>query len=158
MKIDYERFLRDNLVKRQAPDFKQIAAQLKRAIKDLKTAESVLTVDPTWAFAITYHAMVRASRALMYARGYLPTAKRSHKTIIDFTRLILGDEYDSLLRRFNRMRRQRHDFIYDSINSITPDEVKSAIETADKLIKEICNLVTGENPQKDLFLYGQTDK
>lgn len=151
MKVNYERFIRDNLVKRQKPDFKQIAAQLKRANKDIKTAEAVMMVDLTWAFTITYHAMIRAGKALMFAEGYLPTAKRSHKTIIEFTKLILGDEYDNLISRFNRMRRQRHNFIYDSINNITLHEVKSSIETAKKLLTEIINLVIKENPQKELF-------
>lgn len=149
--MSYERFLRDNLVKKQKPDFKQIAAQLKRANRDIETAEAVMLVDLTWAYTITYHAMIRASRALMFAKGYLPTAKRTHKTIIEFTKLLMGDEYDNLIRRFNRMRRQRHDFIYDSINDITNQEVKSSIETAKKLIKEITNLVAKENPQKELF-------
>jgi len=151
MKVNYERFLRDNLVKKQRPDFKQITAQLKRANKDIKTAEKVMLVDLTWAFTITYHAMIRSSKALMFAKGYLPTAKRSHKTIIEFTKLILGDEYDNLISCFNRMRRQRHNFIYDSINNITLHEVKSSIETARKLLTEIINLVTKENSQKELF-------
>lgn len=152
MKVNFDRFLKDNFVKRAKPDFKQIVVQLKRANKDLKTAESVLIVDPTWAFAITYHAMIRASKALMFAKGYLPTVKRSHKTIVEFTRLILGDEYGNLIRRFNRMRRKRHDFIYDSVNDITTNEVKSSIETAKKLISEINNIIIKERPQEDLFL------
>jgi uncharacterized protein (UPF0332 family) len=150
--MSYEKFIKRNLIKRQRPDFKQITTQLKRANKDLKTAESVLTVDLTWAFAITYHAMVRASKALMFAKGYLPTALRSHKTIIEFTKLILGNEYEDLVRRFNRMRRKRHDFIYDSVNNITTNEVRSAIKTVKKLINQINNLIIREHPQKDLFI------
>ena len=88
----------------------------------------------------------------MYVKGYLPTAKRSHKTIIEFMRLILGDEYANLIARFNRMRRRRHDFIYDSVNNITTNEVKSAIRTAKKLIDEINKIIIKEHPQKDLFL------
>jgi len=149
--MNYEKFLKDNLVKKQKPDFEQIKYQLKRANKDLKTAESVLSIDLTWAFAIAYHAMIRASKALMYSKGYLPTAKKSHKTIVEFTKLILGDEYDNLIARFNRMRRQRHDFIYESKNFITIHEAKSSIETAKRLIEEIVALVTKENPEKDLF-------
>lgn len=152
MKVNFDRFLKDNFVKRAKPDFKQIVVQLKRANKDLKTAESVLMVDPTWAFAITYHAMIRASKALMFAKGYLPTVKRSHKTIVEFARLILGDEYGNLIGRFNRMRRKRHDFIYDSVNDITTNEVKSSIETAEKLISEINNIIIKEHPQENLFL------
>lgn len=149
--MSYEKFLRDKLIKRQTPDFKQIEYQLKRAQKDLKTAESNLTIDLTWAFAIAYHAMIRASKALMYSKGYLPTAKRSHKTIVEFAKLSLSSEYENLIGRFNRMRRQRHDFIYGSKNHITSHEAKLSIDTAKKLIEEIVTLIRAENPEKDLF-------
>jgi uncharacterized protein (UPF0332 family) len=149
--MSYVKFLRDKLIKRQAPDFKQIEYQLKRAQKDLKTAESNLTIDLTWAFAIAYHAMMRASKALMYSRRYLPTAKRSHKTIVEFAKLSLSSEYENLISRFNRMRRQRHDFIYDSKNHITSHEAKLSIETAKKLIEEIITLIKEESPEKELF-------
>ena len=95
--------------------------------------------------------MMRASKALMYFKGYLPTAKKSHKTIVEFTKLIIGKEYENLINRFNRMRRQRHDFIYDSKNHITFHEAKLSIETAKKLIEEIITLVKKENPEKDSF-------
>ena len=149
--MSYEKFLRDKLIKKQNPDFKQIEYQLKRAQKDLKTAESNLSIDLTWAFAIAYHAMMRASKALMYSKGYLPTAKRAHKTIVEFVKLSLSSEYENLIGRFNRMRRQRHDFIYDSKNHITSHEAKLSIETAKKLIEEIVILIKAENPEKDLF-------
>ena len=149
--MSYEKFLRDRLIKRQKPDFKQISYQLQRALKDLKTAEANLKIDLTWSLAIAYHAMIRAGRALMYSKGYLPTTKRAHKTIVEFTKLILGHEYDTLVSRFNRLRRKRHDFIYDSKNHITESEAKSSLETATKLINKIVDLVRKENPEKDFF-------
>ena len=87
----------------------------------------------------------------MFSKGYLPTAKNSHKTIVEFTKLILGDEYHSLISRFNRMRRRRHDFIYDSNNHITSHEAGSSLEAAKKLINKIITLVRQESPQKELF-------
>jgi len=149
--MNYERFLRDKLVKRQKPDFKQIPHQLQRSLKDLKTAEATLKIDLTWSLMIAYHAMIRAGRALMYSKGYLPTTKRSHKTIVEFTKLILGNEYHVLVSKFNRIRRKRHDFIYDSKNHITYSEAKSSLETSKKLIKQIILIVKKEMPQKDLF-------
>jgi uncharacterized protein (UPF0332 family) len=149
--MTYERFLRNNLIKRQKPDFKQISLQLQRALKDLKTAEANLKIDLTWSSTIAYHAMIRAGRALMYSKGYLPTTKRSHKTIIEITKLILSHEYDTLVSRFNRLRRKRHDFIYDSKNHITYSEAKSSLDTARKLISKIVDLVKQENPEKNLF-------
>jgi len=80
--MSYEKFLRDKLIRRQRPDFKQIAHQLERSLKDIKTAEANLKIDRTWSYAIAYHSMIRAGRALMYSKGFLPTAKQSHNTIV----------------------------------------------------------------------------
>ena len=142
--------MKDHLIKKQNPDLDQIKAQLKRARKDLLTAEGVVTIDLTWSFAIAYHAMMRAGRALMFYRGYLPTTKSSHKTVMEFMRLSLGDEYQDLLLRFNRMRRKRHDFIYDSQNQTTISEVKSALRTAKELIEKVAALVA-EDKSGSLF-------
>ena len=149
--MSFERLVRENLVKKQQPDFNQIASQLRRAQKDLKTAKSVLAADPIWAFAISYHAMLRAGRALMFSKGCLPTANQSHKTIVEFTKDVLGADFANVVSRFSRMRRQRHNFIYDSQNHITISEAKAAIETAEKLVDRIIGLVKKDNPQKELF-------
>jgi uncharacterized protein (UPF0332 family) len=149
--MPYEKFLKDNLIKKQAPDFNQIADQLKRSGKDLKIAQQMLEVDSIWAFTIAYQAMIRAGKALMYSRGYLPTAKQSHKTVVEFTGTILGKEYAVLISRFNRMRRRRHEFIYEGINHMTETEARTSIETAKDLIDKIIALVKAVNPEKELF-------
>jgi uncharacterized protein (UPF0332 family) len=149
--MGFDRLIKENLVKKLTPDFSQIAGQLKRAKKDLKTAKSVLREDPTWTFAISYHAMLRAGRALMFSKGYLPTANQSHKTIVEFTKDLLGSDFANVVSRFDRMRRQRHNFIYDSQNHITISEAKTAIETAEKMVEKIIGLVKKSNPQKELF-------
>jgi uncharacterized protein (UPF0332 family) len=149
--MHYERFLRDKLIKRQTPDFRQIGKQLQRSLKDLKTSEANLKIDLTWSLAIAYHAMIRAGRALMYSKGYLPTTKRSHKTIIEFTKLLLGHEYYVLVGKFNRLRRKRHDFIYESENHVTHSEAESCLETAKNLVERIITLVKKENPERELF-------
>lgn len=117
---------------------------MKRAEKDLLTAEATATIDLTWSFAIAYHAMIRAGRALMFSRGYLPTTKNTHKTIIEFTGFVLGDKYQDLMLRFDRMRRKRHDFIYDSQNHTTVSEAKLAIKTAKEFIDKIVCFVDEE--------------
>ena len=149
--MNYEKFLRDKSIKKQAPDFRQIDKQLQRSLKDLRTSEANLKIDLTWSLTIAYHAMIRAGRALMYSKGYLPTAKRTHKTIIEFTKLLLGSEYYVLVSKFNRLRRKRHDFIYESKNHVTHSEAKSCLDTAKTLIDKIIILVEKDNPQKDLF-------
>jgi uncharacterized protein (UPF0332 family) len=146
MKISYEKFIKNKLIKKIRPDLKQAGIQIKRARKDLQTAEKVMASDRTSSFTITYHAMIRAGKALLYAHGYLPTATRSHKTVVDFTGVVLGDECDDLFRRFNRMRRRRHDFIYDALNNVSESELKSSIKTAKMFIEKVVQLVVEIHP------------
>lgn len=121
--MSIERMLKDNLIKKQEPDFKQIEKQIKRCEKDIETAKMNMKVDSVWAITIAYHSMIRAGRALMYSKGYLPTPKDTHKTIVDFTGMVFGQKYNTLLSKFNRLRKQRHNFIYESENGVPVDEV-----------------------------------
>ena len=139
--MNYEQFVKDNLAKKVSPDLAQIKHQLERAVQDLVTAQANLRIDATWALTIAYHAMIRAGRALMYAEGYLPTVNQTHKTIVEFTKIRLGDNFHELVAKFNRLRRRRHHFIYDSENHVNVEEAQSALETARKLIDKIKMLV-----------------
>ncbi len=149
--MNFEGLLRENLVKKQTPDFKQIVRQILRAEKDIGTAEATIKTDATWPVTIAYHAVIRAGRALMYLTGYLPTAKFTHKIIVDFTRDALGRGFDALASRFERLRKRRHDFIYESKNYVTAEEAAGAIETAKKLLDEIKRLIKVSNPQAGMF-------
>jgi len=139
--MSYESFIRNNLAKKVEPDLEQIFHQLQRALQDLETAKATLTVDTTWALTIAYHAMIRAGRALMFSQGYLPTAQQTHKTIVEFTGMMLGDHYHELIVKFNRLRRRRHHFIYDSENHIELKEAQDALRTAKMLIDQIFSVV-----------------
>lgn len=135
--MNYERYIKNNLIKKVQPDLDQIRHQVKRAEQDLQTARANLKIDVTWALTIAYHAMIRACRALVYAQGYLPTANQSHKTVVELAGMILGKEYDDLVSKLNRLRRRRHNFIYDSQNHVNTEEADAALETAKKLINKI---------------------
>jgi hypothetical protein len=78
---------------------KQIIANLNRAQKDLLTAAANLKIDEAWAYTIAYHAMLRAARALMFAHGYRPKRKGQHKTSVEFSSEILGQDFLHLTSR-----------------------------------------------------------
>ena len=150
--MNLEDLLKNNLIKKVNPDFKQINLQIIRAKKDLETAKSLMAKDLTWALTIIYHSMLRISRAMMYSKGFLPTTKNTHKTIVEFTKYTLGTDFYNLINRFDRLRRQRHNFIYESENNITLSEVNRATELAKELFIKIEEIIVKENPQKNLFL------
>jgi hypothetical protein len=96
--MNYDRFLRNNLIKKVNPNSAQIQHQIKRSEQDLETAQANLSIDTTWSLTIAYHAMIRACRALMYAQGYLPTAQQTHKTLVEFAKVFLGENIRISLR------------------------------------------------------------
>jgi uncharacterized protein (UPF0332 family) len=150
--IDVGEYLRKGLIKKQHPNFKQIAAQIKRAIKDLTTYKLVVGNDPEWAASIAYQAMLRAGRALLFSFGYLPADGQQHKTVVEITGLILGKEYETVVLLFERFRRKRNQFFYDSVDTSNETEAKKSAETAQKLIEAIQKQIKMLNPQIEFDL------
>lgn len=145
--MPFEGYLKKGKLKQQRINFKQIEKQLFRATKDLETARLLLGKDPEWAATIAYQAMLRAGRALLFAKGYLPADGGQHKTVIELTRHLLGKDYTDLVERFERMRRKRNLFFYESDPFGTRTEAENALKAASGLARVIREAIRKENPQ-----------
>ena len=129
------------LIERVEPDPDKVKAALQRTERDLNTAKATLDIDEHWAYTISYHAMLRAGRALMLNFEYRPKGKDQHKTVVEFCSRVLGDEYRISISKFHRMRRKRHKFVYDVEGMISKSEAKDSIESARKLTDGIFGIV-----------------
>jgi len=49
-------------LRKTKPDFRQVRTLLDRSEDDLANAKSNLEIDAEWAYAIAYHAMLRAGK------------------------------------------------------------------------------------------------
>jgi uncharacterized protein (UPF0332 family) len=134
---DFSDYLGQGLVKRRRPSFRQIKKQLERARKDLGTVAFVAEEDPQWAATIAYQAMIRSGRALLFAHGFLPADGGQHKTVVTLTGRILGEKREALVQRFERLRRKRNTFFYDSEESFSQSEVRNALKAAKRLLEII---------------------
>lgn len=143
----FQRYLEKGYLKRQNSDFAQITKQLKRAYEDLITAGRTLEYDPEWAATIAYQAMLRGGRALIFAHGFLPSDGAQHRTVVELTGKVLGDEYASLIRQFNKFRKKRNLFFYDSEDTRNEDEAKRALEISKELLDTIKAYIEKLNPQ-----------
>ena len=143
----FEKYLRKGLLKKQTSNFDQIEKQLQRAAKDLLTAKHVSDKDIQWAATIAYHSMLRAGRALLFANGVLPADGQQHKTVVEITGNLLGQEYELLVQQFERFRRKRNIFFYDSEESVTSTETRRALKTANELLEVIIEKIQTMNPQ-----------
>lgn len=145
--MPFEGYLKKGRLKQQRVNLRQIEKQLFRAAKDLETARLLLAKDPEWAATIAYHAMLRAGRALLFSRGYLPADGGQHLTVVELTHHLLGKEYVDLVDRFERMRRKRNLFFYESDPFGTRTEAENALKAASGLVRVIREIIRKENPQ-----------
>ncbi len=147
--MNWGEYLVKGLVKEQRPNFDQIEQQVIRAQKDLKTFGLVLSSDPEWACTIAYQAMLRMGRALMFSYGYLPTDGQQHRTVVEITGKLLGEKFDLLIQYFDRMRRNRNVFFYDSLDTNNEAQAKKSFEIAGELLKVVKDMIRKRNPQSD---------
>jgi len=138
------------LIRETKVNFKQIYDFLLRSKQDLQTSKSNLSIDEAWSYAIAYHAMLRAGRSLMMSFGYRPLGKDQHATVVRFTSIVFGNEFKDLIHKFDRMRRKRHNFIYEPNRPIPRQEAEQAIIDAKELLKQIRFVVKNKDPQKNL--------
>ena len=150
--MNWKAYLNRGYVKKIKPDLLQIERQLARAEKDMKTFGLVVKQDPEWGSTIAYQAMLRVGRALMFAHGYLPADGQQHKTVVEITGDILGKDYNMIVRRFDRMRKQRNIFFYDSEDAHNMTEAERSLKNARSLISAVKERIRRIDPQGDLKL------
>lgn len=106
-------YIEKKLIKPENIGIDQIEKVIKSADKNLKVAEKLLSIDEGHAYETAYSAMLHAARAFVFAKGYRPTTNFQHKTVVGFTAYFLGNEYKSLTDKFDYMRKNRNNFIYE---------------------------------------------
>lgn len=147
--IDWPGYINQGLIKTQQPNFKQIEKQILRAEKDFKTFRLVEEEDPEWASTIAYQAMLRIGRALLFSYGYLPVERQQHKTVVEITGKVLGPNFNLVIKQFDRLRKKRNIFFYDSEDAQNLTEAEKALETAKNLLVEVKNKIKALNPQQE---------
>jgi len=139
-------------LKPQRIDFEQIGRFLAGAEKKLAAARKNLEIDEEASYQLAYEAMLKASLGLMLLFGMRPRSLPGHHvTIIEFASEKLGKEFRGLISMFNRMRRKRHQAIYDVTGAISKDEARHALETAEAYLEAIRNEIRRRNPQAQLL-------
>ena len=149
--VDFKAYESHGLLKKSDPDFRQISRQINRAILDMRAFSLVVEADPEWAATIAYQAMLRTGRALIYSYGYLPADGQRHKTVVEITGALLGRDYEIVTRQFERFRKKRNVFFYESTGTGTTTDAVLAAETAKKLIRAVRKNISLRKIQLESF-------
>ncbi len=137
-------------IRKQKAGFIQIEALLKEAILDLEEAEKIVHIAERATYLLAYNAMLKAGRALMLSRGYVPDDGAQHKTVVEMTSAILGDAYKDLTDQFESMRRKRNEMTYEAGTLLSRSESEKAFSDAVAVLKRALDKVKSENPQLEL--------
>lgn len=141
---------KDGKVKRVKVAFIQIEKYLREALIDLEEARRIYGIVRKAPYLMAYMAMLKAGRALMFMEGYQPDDGGQHKTVIQITAMILGSQYQGLIKHFEIMRRKRNEMTYEASFFLTQIEVEKSLSDAATLVRSILNLVKSRNPQMEM--------
>jgi uncharacterized protein (UPF0332 family) len=137
-------------IRKQKAGFVQIEALLKEAILDLKEAEKIVHLAERATYLLAYNAMLKAGRALMLLQGYVPDDGAQHKTVVEMTSAVLGDQYKDLTEQFETMRRKRNEMTYEAGTLLSKSEAQKAFSDAIAVVKKILGDLKFKNPQLGL--------
>lgn len=144
--------LRDGRLREQKTGFIQIEALLKQAIIDLEEAQKTVEIAERATYMLAYMAILKAGRALLLFEGYVPDDGAQHKTVVEITSLLLGNNYRELTEHFEIMRRKRNEMTYEAGTLISKSESSKSFKDAILLVKAILKKVKSQNPQLELEL------
>lgn len=148
----YQDLIDKDLLKEEKIDFDQINKIIAKAQKKIKNSEILFKNDAEEdAYTLAYEAMLLAGRALVFSFGLRPRAAGSHKTVVEFARRIMGDRYDILVKKFDKMRKKRHYLIYGPSSDVSQTETQNAIKSAYDFLEKISQEIEFKNPQQKLL-------
>lgn len=119
----------------QEPDVDALTETLDLAERDLEAAAANESRFAPWAETMLYEAGLRAARAIVMAAGYRIATERGHVTAIDAADALTDGRHHRVFVRLHRLRRRRHDFMYETAAEPGAQELATAREDVVKLIE-----------------------
>lgn len=142
--MTYDKLIQRRKMKAYEADEREIRSLLEIAARDLATAESMVDVNPDWAYNISYNAMLQTSRALMLRKGYRPRGSGQHATVVQFMKLTIDDEHRNSVTLFDQMRRKRNRMTYDVAGLVGKNECENALAVAHDFVALVTSLIDDE--------------
>lgn len=141
--MKFDELVRAGRIRKETVSSAEVRQALERAERDLKTARKIMAADWDWGFAVAYNAILQASRAYMFARGYRPASAEGQKNTFAFMRVAMGKDHEDLMLYFDRIRNKRNQAIYGAAGLITETEARNLLAKAAEFVKLIRSKLIG---------------
>lgn len=135
--------LKSRLVEKFEADSEHIKNVLEIAKGNVKSARKVLDIEE-WEIAhnTAYNAMLHASRALMFAKGYRPMSQDHHVAVISFIQVVYSTKFDrEFFKAFDNARKRRNESWYDQVGSISPQQAEKLVRMAEEFVLKSAELL-----------------
>lgn len=142
--MTYEKLLKQGRIKNYDASEQEIQRLLEIASRDLSTARSIVSIDPDWAYNISYNAMLQSSRALMLRMGFRPRGSAQHATVVQFVNKTIGKEHKDLTALFDQMRRKRNRAVYETAKLVGEKETIETLSLAHDFVTLLRDLINQE--------------
>lgn len=152
--MNYKELKEMGIVEERTADIAEVIALVTRAERDLATSKVLYDKDEEWAFVAAYQAMARSGKALILSEGFRTKGVRgrdSQKTVVTAAGVILGEQYKSLINKFDRMRRKYQGFVEDAGRIISRYEAGQAIKDAEEFIALVNGRIREKYSQMSLL-------
>ena len=152
--MNYNALKEMGIVEERTAEIAEIIELVSRSERDLATSKLLQDKDDEWAFAAAYQAMARSARALILSEGFRPKGVRSrdtHKTVVTASGVILGDQYKSMINKFDRMRRKYQSFMEEAGRIISKYEARQAIKDAEEFVALVIGRIKEKYSQMSLL-------
>ncbi len=152
--MNYKALKEMGIVEERTAEIAEIIELVSRAERDLATSKLLQDKDDEWAFAAAYQAMARSARALILSEGFRPKGVRSrdtHKTVVTASGIILGEQYKSMINKFDRMRRKYQSFMEEAGRIISKYEAGQAIKDAEEFLALVISRIKEKYSQMSLL-------
>jgi uncharacterized protein (UPF0332 family) len=152
--MNYSALKEMGIVEERTAEIAEVIALVTRAERDLSTSKLLQDKDEEWAFAAAYQAMARSARALILSEGFRPRGVRSrdtHKTVVTASGVILGEQYKSMINKFDRMRRKYQSFMEETGRIISRYEADQANKDAEEFLKIVNGRIREKYSQMSLL-------
>ena len=141
---------KEGKLRKQKAGLVQVEALLREAILDLQEAKKICAIAERATYVLAYIAMLKAGRALLLAKGYVPDDGGQHKTVIEVTANLLGTKFRDITAQFERMRRKRNEITYEAGYALSVSESLRAFNDSIELVKKIIDYIKADNPQLEI--------
>lgn len=146
-----DKLVREGKLRPQRADTPYLNDLLEAAHRNFEAASLLQGRVDEAAFKLYYDGLLQVSRAVLLQEGLRPDDGEQHKTTFLVAGMILGPEFEDLIRKIQKFRIKRNESLYDPKGLVGAIEAQAIYLTAKAFWNEVRSHLRKADAQLKLF-------